>query len=196
MTPNKKLFCHLQYKITSSVTIAGKEQLNIIGKGSIKILLGNQEFLLTYILLVQDLTKNLLTYKKLIEIGFNISADLKKYGDANIRIMYQNNPISIGKAVGNIYMLENMKEEVSLCQENNNLLWHNRLGHINMKYLKKLEQLNNQKLISLNTKCTNYYIFKAHKLPFPLQTTRQTTRPLELIHYDICGPMEIMTKKK
>jgi transposase InsO family protein len=77
-------------------------------------------------------------------------------------------------------------------------LWHRRMGHPSPKALSRLvkesmtkgvqipvSQLN----MAMKRRCECCILGKQSHLPFPLSKSK-TNRPLELVHVDICGPME------
>ena len=42
-----------------------------------------------------------------------------------------------------------------------------------------------------NHECEAYAQAKSHRIPVPKQSSNKTFQPLELIHSDVCGPMNI-----
>ena len=74
-------------------------------------------------------------------------------------------------------------------------IWHKRLGHLNERSLKLLEE---QELVyglpqlemSSNV-CEGCMLGKQHMDFFPSRSTWRAQDPLELIHTDICGPMQV-----
>lgn len=74
-------------------------------------------------------------------------------------------------------------------------MWHFRLGHLNANDLKKL--VNNQMangLDKINTNgelkfCESCVVGKHTRTPFPQNKNTRSSRILELIHTDVCGPM-------
>src|SRR3954466_6415798 len=71
-------------------------------------------------------------------------------------------------------------------------LWHCRLGHIGVKRMKKLhadELLESLDYESLDA-CEPCLMGKMNKTPFS-GTMKQATDLLEIIHTDVCGPMNI-----
>ena len=70
--------------------------------------------------------------------------------------------------------------------------WHDRLGHphcgILLNILNKYGLSKTHK--TLQYVCDAYSLAKSHKLPFS-QSTYKSTRPLALIHSDVCGPAPI-----
>ena len=85
--------------------------------------------------------------------------------------------------------------EAKRCKVNNDsatYLWHCRLGHIGVKRMKKLHTdglLESLDYESLGT-CEPCLMGKMTKTPFS-GTMEQATDLLEIIHTDVCGPMNI-----
>lgn len=77
-------------------------------------------------------------------------------------------------------------------------LWHSRLGHVN---LQKLKTISNSTLYSPTVEFTTTNKFfcescvygKHHVLPYALTGTTKATKPLELVHSDLCGPMSTLS---
>ena len=77
-------------------------------------------------------------------------------------------------------------------------LWHQRLGHLNVKQLKEaISELNVNNVESGLDLCESCTKGKMHKLPItPNATPISTTRKLQIVHSDLCGPMENGNKWK
>ena len=72
-------------------------------------------------------------------------------------------------------------------------LWHQRLGHAPPKAIKHAKEL----VEGLDDKEDSQYTFciacaqgKQHASPVPRQADTRATEPLQLVHSDICGPMQ------
>ena len=70
-------------------------------------------------------------------------------------------------------------------------LWHKRFGHVNKQSLQKLVSDNLVDGLDLDSCkemsfCEPCVFGKNHRAPFPKKSDRKTTRPLELIHTDVC----------
>jgi len=79
------------------------------------------------------------------------------------------------------------------------MLWHKRLGHTNLSLLNKL--VSEDLVVGLPTikyndgkVCDACAKGKQVKNSFKLKRCVSTTRPLELLHIDLCGPMRIMSR--
>ena len=71
-------------------------------------------------------------------------------------------------------------------------MWHHRLGHIGVKRMKKLHAdglLESLDYVSLDA-CEPCLLGKMTKTPFS-GTIERATDLLEIIHTDVCGPMNI-----
>ncbi|UYV72349.1 hypothetical protein LAZ67_9002732 [Cordylochernes scorpioides] len=72
-------------------------------------------------------------------------------------------------------------------------LWHRRLNHLNEAYMKEIIQQN--MVLGFNVKfknlpeCEACIMRKLTRQPYHSVTTNCTTKPLELVHMDLCGPM-------
>lgn len=71
-------------------------------------------------------------------------------------------------------------------------VWHRRLGHLNRRSMKLLNQ-GMVSGISYNDStfepCVACIQGKQNRLPFPKKSYNRATEPLELVHTDLCGPM-------
>lgn len=101
---------------------------------------------------------------------------------------------AIGNLKGKAYVLDVLYDEcmnkvdvaaVSLLSE-----WHERLGHQSLDYVKKVLTDNNIQFQNDKQQCVACLQGKIHRLPF-IESTRFTSKPLELVHSDVCGPMEV-----
>ena len=75
-------------------------------------------------------------------------------------------------------------------------LWHRRLGHLNAQQLSEIVQKNLATGIKLPTTsilsfCKGCIELKMQCKPFKQAKTKQSTQNLELVHSDICGPMQV-----
>lgn len=69
--------------------------------------------------------------------------------------------------------------------------WHNRLGHQNLKHIKEFLKRNKIEYTDCEQEfvCEACLAGKQHRLVFENSESRATA-PLELVHADVCGPME------
>jgi hypothetical protein len=75
-------------------------------------------------------------------------------------------------------------------------LWHERLSHINVKYirntLKKKAVLGiHEDEMNEEFTCEGCHLGKATRTPFPKKTTKTSLQPGDLIHGDLSGEMKV-----
>jgi len=69
--------------------------------------------------------------------------------------------------------------------------WHRRLAHIGLKALEILPMITDAPRMPGKCDCKSSIKCKLKRKPFTPNTTSCATEPLELVHSDICGPLEI-----
>ena len=80
-------------------------------------------------------------------------------------------------------------------------VWHQRLGHLNNNSVDQLAKkemvtgMNCTTSLHAENKCEGCVLGKSHRNPFPKQSNNRATRPYEIIHSDVCGPMQIESKR-
>ncbi|KAJ0621560.1 putative RNA-directed DNA polymerase [Helianthus annuus] len=95
-------------------------------------------------------------------------------------------------------LLKNTKPVCLLANmDDENWVWHARLGHVNFKSLEELTKKNlveGVPHIKHQTElCEGCLISKQTRKPFPKETTWRASKPLELVHADLCGPITPQT---
>ena len=77
-------------------------------------------------------------------------------------------------------------------------LWHRRLGHLNISCLKLLQEqemvMELPEIKAVKEVCEGCVLGKQCREAFPKEASTRASIPLELIHSDICGPMQTTTK--
>lgn len=147
------------------------------------------------VLHVPDIRKNLISGSVLSKKGFKMvfESDKMVLSKAGIYIgrgylcdgLFKANVAVIGN--NNMYSDNAMnKKEVSYIVEHETLLWHDRLGHINFRKMKKLANLEliPKFQVDKNYKCETCVEAKMVKKPF--NTIDRSTEPLGLVHTDLC----------
>ncbi len=77
------------------------------------------------------------------------------------------------------------------------MLWHERLGHLNMARLKDLDAMvngMNLKEVPLHHVCEICIESKHQRKFFPKDETTRASKLLELVHSDVCGPMKTTSR--
>ncbi len=102
-----------------------------------------------------------------------------------------------GHKHGKLYKVNNSpKESCCVVATLDMGLWHKRFGHLGYENLKKMSKEGMVSGMSMkggepNGPCEGCLTGKQSRLPFPKKGERSTTKPLELIHSDVCGPMNV-----
>jgi hypothetical protein len=88
----------------------------------------------------------------------------------------------------------NMNETFQSETQDESWLWHFRFGHLNFGGLKLLHTKDMVKGLPLVDKleriCEGCIFGKQHRESFPVGKSYRAKAPLEIIHSDICGPMQ------
>ena len=149
------------------------------------------------VLYVPKLTCNLFSVKAATQQG-----NLVKFGSSKCWIRNgEGNLLGMGSLNGSLYHLNcepvlAVTEQASTACEHNADLWHQRLGHVNAKYLIDLSQremvtgmkLPNEAQLSFCEGCVEG---KMHRQPFKsVGESHHSSRKLQLVHSDVYGPMD------
>ncbi|KAL5554924.1 hypothetical protein UlMin_037160 [Ulmus minor] len=168
MTKDETIFCNID-KIKTKVKIENGEFAETIGKSTI----------------VVDTKKG----KKSLHFERNscIIYDKKDKSLIIARVKMQENrcfPIQWRYAIDTA-----MKAQVE-----ESWLWHRRFGHFNFHGLKILQQKNIMRdlptINEMDETCEGCMLGKQHQQPFPSRKAWRAKKPLELVHTDVCCPMQ------
>lgn len=176
------------------VTIGDNSTRPIKGIGSCSIYLNSGITLqLNNVLYVPGIKRNLVSISGLSDQGYKIAFQENKVlswsKNANIK-----KAISIGVRDGSLYKLYNqqnfaLSHEISKSTD----IWHRRLGHLHFQALSSIGEivkgLPNLKSDHLGV-CKGCALGKNVKKSFP-KSVHKLKEILELIHYDLCGPMSV-----
>ncbi|CAM8933228.1 unnamed protein product [Rhodiola kirilowii] len=198
MTGSVKWFSSLQHHSGGTVTFANKSKCKVFGKGMIKL---NRKISVDKVSLVHGLKYDLLSVHQLCLQGKNkvVFTDDSCY----VKCIATGRILLKGFVEDGVYLTDlSFNPEEYLClasRTGNSVLWHRRLGHVNMRLLKKLHKLElvrglpevSEGLEHVCDACTRG---KQTRTSFPVKNVVSTTRPLELVHMDLCGPMRTTTR--
>lgn len=175
------------------IMVANQEKLQVSCKGNVRIST-QQGFDITIkdVLCVPSLTTNLLSVSQLIKNHNSVS-----FSDTQCLIYNAKKElVAVANLIDGVYKLDICTTPVTKCllAKDNALLWHRRLGHINTSDLNKMKNGAVQG-VSYDGSCditkTNCVVCcegKQSRLPF--STGTRATEVLEIVHADVCGPME------
>ena len=176
--------------------------------GAVKLFFGNRFLFLENLCIVPKIKRNLVSISYLIEQLYSVIFSINE-----AFILKNGVRIWSGKLENNLYVLRPIEAKTLLNHEmfkttntqtkrqrispsnNNTYLWHLRLSHINLDRIERLvknELLNELEDNSLPP-CESCLEGKMTKRPFSGKGYR-AKEPLELIHSDLYGPMNVKTQ--
>ncbi|KAG7599301.1 Integrase catalytic core [Arabidopsis suecica] len=151
-------------KITIKIGNGGKVVSE--GKGDIRVTTTKGDHVIKDVLYVPELARNLLSVSQMISNGY--------------RVIFEGNKEEA-------YVAFEEKEE----QTN---LWHKRFGHVNYDKMEKMQTLKSvedlPKFEVIKGVCAACEMGKQPRRSFPKKSQSNTNKTLELIHSDVCGPMQ------
>lgn len=205
MVNKKRYFCELSGMSRLTISVAKKNQ-RLVAKQQGNITVEtfydglNKTRTIKNVLFVPDLQCNLLSVQRLMNNGFEIT-----FKNKCAYIMLNGITQFVAHQKGKLYeVIFHIKQDIfagvaagHLNGASNNL-WHFRLGHLNAPDMKKL--ISKEMVIGMNGVnidcdaqfCESCVFGKQTKLSFPPNKNTRSTRILELIHTDVCGPMSTL----
>ncbi|KAI5351827.1 hypothetical protein L3X38_004718 [Prunus dulcis] len=166
MTGDERLLIDIRRDVTSKVKMGTGETVQVAGKGTLvmETKIGRKH--IQEVMLVPGLEENLLSVGQMMEHGcFSLT------------------------------MVPATQLVLRASVTHSLQTWHKRLGHLNDQSIRMLA---NQDMVhglpSLEKDfavCEGCKLGKQHRDSFPAESTWRAQFPLELVHTDICGPMQI-----
>jgi transposase InsO family protein len=149
------------------------------------------------VLYVPDLTENLLSVKRLAKTGHSVG-----FTGEQCEISKNNIVIAKGKLSPDMYELRVPHRSLAVKQNqhtpNCQHSWHRRFGHRHPEDVQKLEikkMATGLKIqdCGIREVCECCIKGKMSRCPIPKKATTRATSVLELVHTDLCGPMQNAT---
>lgn len=198
MTPNQDWLRGFKKIHNQNITVANNSMLQATGTGHVNVKLqgDSQNRNITNVLHVPNLTANLLSVSALAKKRF-----ISIFDDTQCRIYSKDdceikgNPLVIGSEEGGLYKLNVSPDNIFLAANNKNShqLWHRRLGHLsdkNMALLRKGLATGVDYTQTDRIPCVSCINGKLTRQPFSHVGRQRANQPLELLHADLCGPMQ------
>ncbi|CAG4926146.1 unnamed protein product [Colias eurytheme] len=174
------------------VTVGNGNLCSVHGSGQIVLQVNNGEkwidTTIDCVLFVPELKTNLLSVKCVTDRGYVMVTN-----ENTCKFLKQNKVCAVSYRNQDMYLLEvrykHVTANVAMVQSSLNE-WHEKLAHQNIQHVKKVLAQNNIKASdNFVDNCKGCLEGKSHRLPFAISKTT-TSRVCELIHADVCGPME------
>ena len=202
LTGDKSWFTELRECVPCTVSAANDGVLRCSQRGTVVLNVRYGSITVKDVLFVPSLTVNLLSVSALLKCGYR-----PHFTPTGCAIIKRGGLLAEIKAHDNVYPLVASRQAAKVLSAVSSstskaLDWatvHARLGHLNAQAI----QLMHDKQMALGVampargspddikQCVGCAVGKAHRLPFPAQASHRATRPLELIHSDMCGPIDI-----
>ncbi|CAM8966101.1 unnamed protein product [Rhodiola kirilowii] len=195
MTGNSEFLTNIEEcKGSSNVTFGDGVESKVIGKGILNVQ-GLPR--LKEVLLVKGLQANLISISQLCDGEHHVQFSQ----DECVVLNQKNEPVLTGRrSSNNCYLLNlgkpNAETTCLLSRTEEMNLWHQRMGHVNLRTLQKISSEGLVRGIprvqgELSIVCGDCQIGKQIKVPHKRTTQINTSRPLELLHIDLMGPMQV-----
>jgi transposase InsO family protein len=199
MTGEKKMFTsYVKSRYSQDSIIFGYgNQGKVKGLGKIAI---SSEHSISNVFLVESLGYNLLSVSQLCNMGYNClftNVDVYIFGRIDGSLAFK------GVLDDKLYLVDFSKEEADLdacliAKTSMGWLWHRRLAHVGMKNLQKL--LKGEHVLGLTNvsfekdrPCATYEAGKQVESTHHSKNVMTMTRPLELLHMDLFGPVAYLS---
>ena len=201
MTGNKSSFISLEPYNGGTVTFGSNlRKSKIVGIGKV----GNENLTIKDVYLVEGLNFNLLSVSQLCDAGYTVKFDSQT---CQLLSTQSNQLIYEGIRDKGIYCLDinhfNHGEVCFSAISEQTTLWHRRLGHYSIDSIRKLIKRELVRGLPLNKVHTESFCDacakgKLVKSTFKSKDIVSTTRPLEMLHMDLFGPISIpsLSRKK
>ena len=183
------------------VLLGDGRQLNAVGEGVIllRTRLPNgkvKKCKLWDVLYIPALAYNLLSVLKAVEKGNTVT-----FSDNECQILKADHQMIVkGVRYGNLYYLDCQAdvEAHAALQELQEDLWHRRYGHLGVQSLQKLARGELVKGLKYNPSkgvgfCRACVEGKHKKTPFQVGEPKRAAEPLDLVHSDVCGKLNVCT---
>lgn len=200
MSNNKSFFDTFNVRKNEVITLANGDSADVQGIGNGRLICKDNKgkpntILVKDVLYVPTLEESLLSVKKLAEKGLEV-----RFIKDVCHITKDKVTVATADINGNLYKLRSDKaltvgnRHRKDCQHT----WHRRLGHRDPEAIKQMER----KDLAAGLKITDCGIRgvcetcikgKMTRQPFPKKSLSKTEEPLDLVHTDVCGPMQTKT---
>ncbi|CAL5403117.1 unnamed protein product [Camellia sinensis] len=191
MCGDKSMFSELDESFNSSVKFGDDSRLSVMGKG--KISFQNSKHSLSNVFYVPGLKNNLLSVGQLQEKDYEI---IIKRGTCQIQHPEKGLIVQVNMTRNRMFPLYLCNDTLpcfAAMVKDQAWLWHLRYGHLNFNGLKILHQKNMvsglPQIDHVSQVCEGCVVGKQHRNAFPKGRAWRAKKVLELVHSDICGPI-------
>ena len=198
MTGDRSAFAELDPVVCGTVRFGDGSLVNIEGRGTVLFACKSGEHrALTGVYYIPRLTANIVSIGQLIDAGMKVVIE-----DGVLRL-YDHDRRLLAKVTGSANRLYHLDLHIArpvclaACSSEPGWLWHARYGHLNFQALRRLSRESMVRGLPpvdrVNQLCDACLVGKQKRAPFPQQAAYRAEELLELVHGDICGPIEPTT---
>ena len=207
MTFRRDSFTSLKpLKEQQSVKIADNKMLPIEGIGNMRIretVNGRQEErVLSNVLYTPNSRNNLFSITTINDRQFYFHAFANRFEVRDREGKVSSHGIRRGNLFQMLFEVIIPTAECNVAQEKTqsmNKLWHEQMGHVNMRALTKMSKLMNFKDFVIEKEddffCESCMMGKQTRKPHKSTNRKSSFKPREKIHSDVCGPVNIETPR-
>lgn len=199
MTYHREWFSKLEpVQRQETVKVANNKIIQVVGVGVIDV----EAFVdgkwvdrqITDVYYIPELRRNLLSVGALLKRGFRMV-----YENDSCEIRSRSNDITaVGQMKNGLFHMKirvKKQQECNSATVNDTKLWHERLGHLNLQSLKETDKLNAVSGMQINHSteffCEACEYGKQACKSHPSSSRLKTSKPGEMVHSDLCGPMPV-----
>ena len=208
MTPERTHFITYEPLSASHAYVANKQKCRILGVGSVSLQTAKEEFILTKVYHVPDITCGIISIGELSRHG--VDTIFRDDGCVMVKAAINKVFLRAKRLVENLYEAIDCKVihnsrcdtllKTTLDKPTENMLqWHKRLAHTpydTIQLMKKkcmVKGLEDIPLLKPSDTCKDCQQGKFSRLPFAKSSHYRAKEVLELIHTDLCGAMPTPT---
>ena len=198
MTSEKDLIVdYVQYPQFFEIFLGDNRMIRALGEGKVSLEFYDGSNVLTMglynVMYVPEIAKNLVSVSAMTGKGAEVLFENDK-----CYVTKDKKTMNMGHLTNsNLYVINTEPDLANVASSKASLeVWHCRFGHINYKYVNELSQ---KKMVvgmncskeDTNQQCEACAKAKMHRVPVPKASRNRSSRPLQLVHSDMCGPMNV-----
>lgn len=198
MTYDESMFDSYSKRESAGVSIGNDSKLESLGHGSVHLDLAvegrKSKCRLGEVVHVPNLRYHLLSVSAMCDLGARVVFDKTK-----VCVYKGNTMIAQGRRIKGLYYLctaIEVPEDMDNALVTDLSLWHARMAHVNVDGIKHMAR--NGVVSGLNVDlnqsmdvCDSCVVGKSTRAPTPKQGGERALHPLDLVHSDICGPIQV-----
>lgn len=203
VTSDRNVFSELNVNHQEKIYMANGQRIAVEGIGTVRINAVNNNgksvsIKMQEVLYVPSINGSLLSVRKLVEKGFKVN--FTPNGQCNI--MQRDIVAATAELRGNLYVLKEANRALLTTNEVHPKdcvhQWHARCGHRDLEVVKRLNidgHVKGANIVSCPIKVTCEVCTKGKmtRVPFPRTSEKSSRKVMDLVHTDVCGPMQTKT---